>query len=149
MSNFLRSLTRNITSRNTENFVFHSLLGWNMMIPAILITPLIHFFLKVWENVRLGVKALVARKQCSHHQHYHWWRHTCWATAGRSSARTAGSRACARWSTGTECWCCRCGRWNSCSIINASVYQTRAEPLQSRFQYNLTCGQSSMQHSSW
>ena len=45
MSNFPCSLTRNITSHSMENFVFHSLLRWKMIIKPILNTSLIHLSL--------------------------------------------------------------------------------------------------------
>ena len=45
ISNFSRSLTRNITSDSIENLVFHNLLRWKMIILPIPTTSLIHFFL--------------------------------------------------------------------------------------------------------
>ena len=47
ISNFLCSLTRNITSDRMKNLAFHSLLRWQMII----LLSLIHFSLKGWENV--------------------------------------------------------------------------------------------------
>ena len=51
ISNFPCSLTRSITSHSMKNVAFHSLLGWKMIILAILTTSLIHSSLKGWENV--------------------------------------------------------------------------------------------------
>ena len=46
ISNLPCSLSRNITSHNMENLVFHSLLRWKMIILSILTTSLKHFSLK-------------------------------------------------------------------------------------------------------
>ena len=51
ISNFLCSLTRNVTSRSMKNLAFHSLLGWKMITLAILTTSLIHFSPNDWEDV--------------------------------------------------------------------------------------------------
>ena len=51
MSNFPCSLTGNITSHSMENFTFHSLLRWKMIVLLILTTSLIHSSLKGWENL--------------------------------------------------------------------------------------------------
>ena len=51
ITNFLCSLTRNITSDRVKNLAFHNLLRWKMVIPPILNTPLIHFSLKGWKIV--------------------------------------------------------------------------------------------------
>ena len=45
MSNFPRSLTKNITSHSMKNLAFHHLLRWKIIILPILITPLMHFSL--------------------------------------------------------------------------------------------------------
>ena len=45
MSNFLCSLTSNITSNSMRNLAFHSLLRWKMIMLPILITSPIHFSL--------------------------------------------------------------------------------------------------------
>ena len=50
ISDFLCSLTRNITSHSMKNLAFHSLLRWKMIILPILTTSLIHFSVNVCEN---------------------------------------------------------------------------------------------------
>ena len=47
MSNFFCSLTRGITPHSMANMVFHSLLGWKMIMLPILTTFLTHFLLEV------------------------------------------------------------------------------------------------------
>ena len=58
-SNFPCSLASNITSRNMENFAFHSLLRWKMIMLSIPTTPLIHFSLNI---LSLGVKGRISER---------------------------------------------------------------------------------------
>ena len=67
-SNFLRSLTRNITSHSVENMAFHSLLRWKMIILPILTASLICFlFRRLGDFLNLGVKR--------HCHCFFWWRY--------------------------------------------------------------------------
>ena len=65
ISNFLCSLTRNMTSHSMENFAFHSLLRWEMIMLPIRTTSLINCFLGSWENVlsELGSASLTPNRQ--------------------------------------------------------------------------------------
>ena len=74
ISNFLCSLTTNITSHSTKNLAFHRLLRLKMITLPILITSLIHFSLKVRENVlfELGTDRWTSGKMLTHYVLAQW-----------------------------------------------------------------------------